>query len=824
MSEFGRSRYHRLTARQIDRARFDTDLCEMNRQMGIDVRLGVKVLPRDVEGGDSIQLDRENGHVVYTSDGPVRCRWLVDAGGKKTPLGRQLDLIESEQMALKGSYWARYRNINNIDQLGPPEWRAKVNHTQRYYSTCHFMYRGYWIWHISISDEVVSIGVEFDEQQADIKIKNGEMFDDWLRQHTCINEILGDKAEQIDFFGLKRVSHCAREAFSADRWALTGMAAVFANVLGSSTSRLYATSNMLIEKMILTDMSGDRDLLEKQAGHFSNMIRAGYESGVRFLQNMDRNGSYDAWCPLIGGSLSLYFNSILPAATNNFSEEIDAAENFDLGEVKASENVNLRMKIASLCDEFTEFLDARGAYYLNNQLQFQSMSEWEEKPRIEDKVYWPRDREQETEIAHEIYREVCRKYVLRMSQIDGVGFSDEVFEQVFVADWNAGQCLGEIFEKLKFPVASKSSRRSGKQEDALPASWFHRMSTNYVEVQILFHLNQVGVLDYLRQHGACSVHELSERLKLSQGVLNPLLDYIHGVDDLLIRDEDGKYLLSANGCSIIDRFSTKNLGNLNQINMFDVRVGCYGPVWANLTGMLKGEVVYGRDFIRDGCFAEGGVLKLSDKFWPALESVVKSLKVDHALEVGLTTNLLSRLHDKWPSICLFGLDQNKSTLCAAQERFDTLQIGSGIGAEWILGDIFEIDSWVDRIDLSVRASRGLIYSLHFHEFMAKGHDAVVDLFRMLRTHFPGWYLVAFEQPILSEIQRPQYSDVEWLYAQSNVLIHHLIGNGRILATEEWHGLANEAGCRVVSDDPCDYLGYRAYLFELEADKITENMC
>ena len=821
MSEFGRSRYHRLTARQIDRARFDTDLCAMNREIGIDVRLGVEVLSRIADGGDSIKLDRENGHLVQTSDGSIRCRWLIDAAGKKTPLGRQLDLVETEKSALKGSYWARYRNVKNIDQLGSPEWRARVNHTQRYYSTCHFMYRGYWIWHISISDQIVSIGVEFDEKQANLKFRDGDMLDAWLREHACINEILGPDAEQIDFYGLRRISHCATQAFSADRWALTGMSSVFANVLGSSTSRLYATSNMFIEEMIRTDMAGDRVLLEKQAGHFTNMVRAGYESGVRFLENMNRNGSYDAWRPLIGGSLSLYFNAILPAATNDLRAEIDAAATYDPNSMQTNENINLRMKIAALSDEFTEFLDARGAYYSNNADQFHSMSDWEERPDIEDKVYEPRNRERERDIAHDVYRKVCREYLIRMAEIEGVVFTDEGFDAAFNPDWDGGQSLGEMLEIMAKPIPALRKADHAKGLDVTPASWFHNHATSYVETQMLFHVNQVGVLNDLRVSGPSRVQDIADRLNLSEKILDPVLDYLHGVGDILVRDGEGRYLLSNFGHSIIDRFSAAKADGSSQINMFDVRVGCYGPVWANLTKMLKGESVYGRDFVREGRFAEDGVLKLSGKFWPALERIAEELQVDSALELGLTTDLLSRLHSKWPSMRLFGLDRNESTLCAVADRFAALQVENSRDPDWIAGDLFKPERWSSRIDPSIRSGRGLIYSLHFHEFMAKGPQAVVGLLRKFRTLFPGWHVVALEQPILPESSRLETADVEWLYAQSNVLIHHLIGNGRILTTEEWHRLAKDAGCRVVSDLPCDYLGYRAYLFELKAEESIE---
>jgi len=69
-----------------------------------------------------------------------------------------------------------------------------------------------------------------------------------------------------------------------------------------------------------------------------------------------------------------------------------------------------------------------------------------------------------------------------------------------------------------------------------PESWFHRRATLYVEAQILFHLNQVGVLSLLNQGGAHTATEISDSLNLEAGATDALLDYVFEVDDLLDRD------------------------------------------------------------------------------------------------------------------------------------------------------------------------------------------------------------------------------------------------------------------------------------------------
>ena len=86
--------------------------------------------------------------------------------------------------------------------------------------------------------------------------------------------------------------------------------------------------------------------------------------------------------------------------------------------------------------------------------------------------------------------------------------------------------------------------------------------------------------------------------------------------------------------------------------------------------------------------------------------------------------------------------------------------------------------------------------------------------RELASRFPGAYVLAFEQPRLNGEARHDADETLWLYAQSNVLIHHLIGNGRILPDEQWRAVFEGAGCRVESIRPVEYLGYNAYLFQL----------
>ena len=245
-----------------------------------------------------------------------------------------------------------------------------------------------------------------------------------------------------------------------------------------------------------------------------------------------------------------------------------------------------------------------------------------------------------------------------------------------------------------------------------PESWFHQRATLYVEAQILFHLNQVGVLELLSRGGRHRASEVAATLALEPGPTDALLDYVYQVDDLLERDGNGRYSLSAFGKEVVRRFSDGKGTGQGSINMFDVRVGAYGPVWRHLSGILTGKSRYEEDFHRDGQYAESGVSKLAMRFWDALTEHLDDLDVDSVLEIGLSTGLLEMVGKRHPTHRLYGLDKKRSAIDLNAES----AAAHGVEAiHWLHADFFDMPRWTDSVAAD---GSGLIFSLHFHELMA----------------------------------------------------------------------------------------------------------
>jgi len=339
-------------------------------------------------------------------------------------------------------------------------------------------------------------------------------------------------------------------------------------------------------------------------------------------------------------------------------------------------------------------------------------------------------------------------------------------------------------------------------DDFDPELWFHRRASFYVEAQLLYHLNACGVFACLEESGPQGVPALAERLGLVAQPLSAALEYVAGIDPILTVNDQGEYSRSPAGHAVLKRYSRPTESG-PQINFFDVRVGAYGPIWEGVGRLLRGESQIGVDLNRKGGEAARGVYTVGAKMAPGLGRILEGLDVAWEMEWGVTTGLLALLAERGKPRRRIGLDRKAQALGDAEK-----QAGAMSDLSWIQGELWDVKSWGKAVGTQ---APGVFFSVHFHEFMSQGEEAVQALLRDLSAHFPGSKVVAIEQPSESA---PGDNEVLDLYAQSNRLIHHLIGNGKVLSTQGWTALFEGAGCPVLAIEPLDYLGYKAFVVEL----------
>jgi hypothetical protein len=336
-----------------------------------------------------------------------------------------------------------------------------------------------------------------------------------------------------------------------------------------------------------------------------------------------------------------------------------------------------------------------------------------------------------------------------------------------------------------------------------PEEWFHRLATHYVEAQIYFHLNQCGVFQRLLE--GTTVGELSRNLDLNEHTLKSLLEYAADVGEIICADADGRFGLTAFGRAVVDRYG-KFHGDRTIYNMFDVRVGAWGPVWTNLGELLRDSKVYGVDVHRAGDYAADGLFKLAGPLAATVNRAANELGATAVVELGPTSGILAQLaSNPGDRRRYIGIDVKQESLDWARKLANEQDVDS---ISWRRGDVFEPASWLSELN---REERVLYFSCHFHEFLSQGIPAFEQALQRLTAQPNTAGILGLEQPRPEHARRSESSATQWLYGQSNVLIHHLIKNARILYRSEWQDLLRRAGCSNVRVEETQTFGFSAFI-------------
>lgn len=451
MSENGRSPYSAVfNSHQLDRQTFDRDIVEMNRADGVEVLMGTATEGTPAE---AVTIDREKGHVVNTTAGPIHCRYIVDAAGFGSPLAKKLDLVESDERHPSASYWGRYQNTRIIDDLGTDEWRRRTNYTMRHFSTNHMMYRGAWWWLIPVTHDVLSIGVHMDRRFNQRKVKNAGELTEFIKEHRWGRDLLGPDFKELDFMALPNTSRRAKQYYSEDRWFLTGMSGLVIDALYSTTGITTAYGNRLIGELIRTDRSGDSARFKRQLHHFNIFMRMRYEYFLKGISNYDRHGSFEVMCGMRQAFQSTYHNSRVPEGCEDLRTVIETADAHAAGcecsmdnEIKIMEG-SLVSVIRRIATEFTAFLDKTGNYYTENKGGF---AEATERESLLAKVFQvPRDLAAETAENKITYEATFRHFLSHWAKYVDVKWNETAFEKWFVKDHASGQTLEEGLAVLR---------------------------------------------------------------------------------------------------------------------------------------------------------------------------------------------------------------------------------------------------------------------------------------------------------------------------------------------------------------------------------------
>ncbi len=257
-TEIGPPELPKIPAYQLDRGRFEQHLRARVSAEGVTLIEGAVV--------QALRLAERDGapHAVeYERAGArarARCRWLIDATGRRGLLQRGMGLRRASPHTASAA-WFRVRarvDIKDFVAAEREDWHARDREHIRYLSTVHFMGAGYWVWIIPLASGYTSLGIVTDEALHPLRdYSRRETARAWLQRHEP------RVAEQIatlefeDFHALRDYSYLSSQVFSARRWACVGEAALFVDPFYSPGADFLAMSNCYAAQLIAEDFAGE---------------------------------------------------------------------------------------------------------------------------------------------------------------------------------------------------------------------------------------------------------------------------------------------------------------------------------------------------------------------------------------------------------------------------------------------------------------------------------------------------------------------------------------------------------------------------------------
>jgi flavin-dependent dehydrogenase len=228
-SETGAYQRSTVPSFQLRRDALDEHLLATAVAEGAELARPARV--REVELGDfdhRVTFEREGSPGEPET---VGCRWVLDATGRATFLGKKLGLIERNREHPTAAVWGRWQDVRHIDDVaarGPLKF-SRGNVASRRLATNHYMGFGYWVWFIPLGNGETSVGVVFDTRlvQLDRGSHMESEYRAFLQAIPAAAELLeGAHLRTEDLRTYSNLAYVTQQ-YMGNGWALMGDAAAF---------------------------------------------------------------------------------------------------------------------------------------------------------------------------------------------------------------------------------------------------------------------------------------------------------------------------------------------------------------------------------------------------------------------------------------------------------------------------------------------------------------------------------------------------------------------------------------------------------------------
>ncbi|HVS03296.1 MAG TPA: tryptophan 7-halogenase [Thermoanaerobaculia bacterium] len=346
LSEVGPARVSALPSFQLDRSVLDERVLAQAAAEGIEVLRPAKVTAVELSPAGS-RLE------VQTADGArqLSARWVIDASGRQTFLGRRLGLVEKVEEHPTAAAWARWRGVADLDGralLGPDVRRPRLPAVaaSRRLATNHFCGYGWWCWAIPLAGGETSVGLVYDKRLFawPVEGKVEERYRDFVTRRVAgLRELLaGATMDGEDFLAYQHLPYRCRR-YMGDGWALVGDAAAFIDPyyspgLDHASISIYATARIVRDE--LTGELGGEALAARIARHNEDWERS-YERwiGALYLDKYEILGDAELTAASFLFDTGMYYLGVVGPVWQDLEALGDPVLGLDIPQVRWSYRV-----------------------------------------------------------------------------------------------------------------------------------------------------------------------------------------------------------------------------------------------------------------------------------------------------------------------------------------------------------------------------------------------------------------------------------------------------------------------------------------------------
>lgn len=263
---------------QVERSRFDDLLLKHSRESGCEVREGCIV--------QSVSFHPDGAQVAYKQGDAVRnieCRWVVDASGRDTFLGRHLKVPRKDpKLTRKIATYAHFHGVYR----NPGEAAGHITIVRL---------KGGWFWIIPLDAKKTSVGLV--QPVENLKKAGGCAEDVFLRtvSENAETAFRMKNAERVNEFRTTSDYTYRYTIAAGPRWLLAGDAGGFVDPIFSSGVMISMKTASLASRMILEADSRGRALFPGEIRKYTRRVFAMMDVYLDMIKNFYDDDGFEVF-------------------------------------------------------------------------------------------------------------------------------------------------------------------------------------------------------------------------------------------------------------------------------------------------------------------------------------------------------------------------------------------------------------------------------------------------------------------------------------------------------------------------------------------------